>query len=72
VDLGISLADLNGPILAPGLGAQGATPADLRGTFGAAYPLVLATSSRAILAAGPAPGALRSAAEAVAASLRVP
>ncbi|MFI5085799.1 MAG: orotidine-5'-phosphate decarboxylase [Actinomycetales bacterium] len=72
VDLGISLADLNGPILAPGLGAQGATPADLRGTFGAAYPLVLATSSRAILAAGPDPAALRSAAEAVAASLRVP
>lgn len=52
-DLGIDLAAANAPILAPGLGAQGATGADLRSTFGAAYANVLATSSRDILKAGP-------------------
>ena len=52
-DLGLDLGSVRGPILAPGLGAQGATPADLRTTFGAAYPQVLGTSSRDILKAGP-------------------
>ncbi|MFJ5696736.1 orotidine-5'-phosphate decarboxylase [Arthrobacter sp. NPDC093139] len=52
-DLGLDLGAVRGPILAPGLGAQGATPADLRQTFGAAYPQVLGTSSRDILKAGP-------------------
>jgi orotidine-5'-phosphate decarboxylase len=52
-DLQLDLEAVRGPILAPGLGAQGATPADLRRTFGAAYPQVLGTSSREILAAGP-------------------
>ncbi|PYH01545.1 orotidine-5'-phosphate decarboxylase [Arthrobacter stackebrandtii] len=60
-DLGIDLAAVHGPILAPGLGAQGATGADMRETFGAAYPAVLATSSRGILAAGPDIAALRAA-----------
>ncbi len=60
-DLDIDLGAVRGPILAPGLGAQGATPADLRSTFGAAYPTVLATSSRGILAAGPTGAALRAA-----------
>jgi orotidine-5'-phosphate decarboxylase len=53
---------LNGSILAPGLGAQGATAADLRTVFGAAVPLVLPAMSREILAAGPDPAALRAAA----------
>ncbi|WOH16986.1 orotidine-5'-phosphate decarboxylase [Paenarthrobacter sp. GOM3] len=60
-DLDIDLGPVRGAILAPGLGAQGATPADLRATFGAAYPSVLATSSRGILAAGPSVAALRAA-----------
>ncbi len=60
-DLGIDLEAVNGPILAPGLGAQGATGADMRLTFGAAYPAVLASSSRGILAAGPDVAALRAA-----------
>ena len=60
-DLDIDLGPVRGAILAPGLGAQGATPADLRSTFGAAYPTVLATSSRGILAAGPTRAALRAA-----------
>ena len=64
VELGLDLDAVHGPILAPGLGAQGATPADLRSTFGAAYPAVLATSSRGILAAGPTIAGLRSATEA--------
>jgi orotidine-5'-phosphate decarboxylase len=61
-DLGMDLAAVRGPILAPGLGAQGATPADLRATFGTAYSQVLGTSSRDILAAGPGLGGLRDAA----------
>lgn len=61
-DLGLDLPAVRGPILAPGLGAQGATPADLQRTFGAAYPQVLGTSSRDILKAGPDHGSLRQAA----------
>ncbi|WP_281405736.1 orotidine-5'-phosphate decarboxylase [Arthrobacter yangruifuii] len=61
-DLEIGLAASRAPLLAPGLGAQGATAADLRKTFAAAYPQVLATSSRGILRAGPDPRSLREAA----------
>lgn len=60
-DLGIDLAAVHGPLLAPGLGAQGATGVDMRATFGTAYPAVLATSSRGILGAGPHVAALRAA-----------
>ena len=60
--LDLDLAAVRGPILAPGLGAQGATAADLRRTFGAAYPQVLGTSSRDILGAGPQQQDLRDAA----------
>ncbi|MCC9069471.1 orotidine-5'-phosphate decarboxylase [Arthrobacter cryoconiti] len=60
-DLGIDLAAVRGPILAPGLGAQGATGADMRATFGDAYQAVLATSSRGILGAGPNISALQQA-----------
>ncbi|VXB23177.1 Orotidine 5'-phosphate decarboxylase [Arthrobacter sp. 9V] len=62
-DLDIDLGPVRGAILAPGLGAQGATPADLRATFGDAYPTVLATSSRGILSAGPSVADLRAATE---------
>ncbi|KUM32969.1 orotidine-5'-phosphate decarboxylase [Arthrobacter sp. EPSL27] len=62
-DLGLDLAAVCGPILAPGLGAQGATAADLRRTFGSAYGQVLGTSSRDILGAGPQVQALRDAAQ---------
>jgi len=61
-DLQVDLQAVRGPVLAPGLGAQGATPADLRKTFGAAYPQVLGTSSRDILAAGPGRPGLQDAA----------
>ena len=68
--LGIDLAAANSPVLAPGLGAQGATAADLRRTFGAALPQVLASSSREVLSAGPDVVALRAAATATAYQLR--
>ncbi|RBY85698.1 orotidine-5'-phosphate decarboxylase [Blastococcus sp. TF02A-30] len=61
-ELDVDLAGLGGPVLAPGLGAQGGTPADLRRLFGGA-PLVVPTVSRDVLGAGPDPAALRSAAE---------
>ncbi|NAZ76509.1 orotidine-5'-phosphate decarboxylase, partial [Kineococcus sp. T13] len=60
-DLGIDLAAVNGPLLAPGFGAQGATAEDLRRVFGQARHLVLAASSREVLRAGPDAAALRGA-----------
>ena len=44
-DLGVDLPGMAGPILAPGLGAQGATAADVRSVFSGALPQVLASSS---------------------------
>ena len=61
-DLDIDLAASAAPILAPGLGAQGATGEDLRRVFGEALPQVLPNASRSILAAGPSMTALRAAA----------
>ena len=51
--LGLDLAGVRGALLAPGFGAQGATAESMRAGFGAAWPAVLATSSRAILRGGP-------------------
>ncbi|MFZ2239101.1 MAG: orotidine-5'-phosphate decarboxylase [Gordonia amarae] len=62
---GLDLAALNGPILSPGLGAQGATAADIPEVFaGADTRWVLPASSRGVLAAGPDVAALRAACEA--------
>lgn len=52
-ELGVDLAAANAPILAPGVGAQGADADDLRQVFGAALGHVLPSSSREILSAGP-------------------
>ena len=60
--LGLDLAAVRGPLLAPGVGAQGAGPAELRAVFGAARGAVLASSSRGVLVAGPQVTALRTAA----------
>jgi len=58
------LGGLGGVVLAPGLGAQGATPADAGRLFGGCAPgTVLPSSSRALLSAGPDVVALRSAAK---------
>lgn len=69
-DLGIDLAAANAPLLAPGVGAQGGTAADLRRVFGAALPNVLASSSREVLSAGPGVAALRDQAQRTADVLR--
>ncbi len=67
-DLGIDLAASRAPLLAPGVGAQGAGGAELRRVFGDALPQVLASSSREVLAAGPDPAQVRAAAERTAAT----
>jgi orotidine-5'-phosphate decarboxylase len=54
--------DFNGPILAPGYGAQGGTTADIRRIFGSAAGVVLASSSRELLRLGPDRDAMRDAA----------
>jgi orotidine-5'-phosphate decarboxylase len=56
--------DINGPILAPGLGAQGGTVSDLRRVFGPAVRRVIPATARDVLAAGPDVAALRAAAQA--------
>jgi orotidine-5'-phosphate decarboxylase len=61
-DLDVDLDGLGGPILAPGLGAQGGSVADLRRLFGTGRAVV-PTVSRDVLAAGPDAGALRAAAD---------
>jgi orotidine-5'-phosphate decarboxylase len=67
-ELDVDLDGLGGPILAPGLGAQGGSAADLRRLFGAGH-VVVPTVSRDVLAAGPDPAALRAAADRWAAEL---
>lgn len=68
--VGATLGDLSsydlrmgGPLLAPGIGAQGATPADLPRVFGAAVRNVLPNVSRSVLRHGPDVGALRDVSE---------
>jgi len=51
--------DVNGPLLAPGMGAQGGAALGLRAVFGAALPAVAPSASREVLAAGPSVAALR-------------
>lgn len=60
--LGVDLAAVRGPLLAPGVGAQGAGPAELAAVFGDARSAVLASSSRGVLTAGPSVRSLRDAA----------
>ncbi len=70
LDLDIDLATMGGAILAPGIGAQGATVEDLGRTFGKANGNVLASLSREILWAGPEVKAMRKATERTVAELR--
>ncbi len=67
--LGLDLAGMGGPFLAPGVGAQGGTADSLRCVFGAALPHVLAASSREVLGAGPSVAALTTRARETAATL---
>ncbi|TQS41630.1 orotidine-5'-phosphate decarboxylase [Cryptosporangium phraense] len=59
-ETGHDLSRVNGPFLAPGLGAQGATADDLRAVFGDARRAVLPSVSREVLRAGPDRASLRS------------
>lgn len=75
--VGATLGDLssydlaiNGPLLAPGIGAQGATPADLPGVFGDAVRNVVPSVSRGVLRHGPDVVGLRVAASGFADEIR--
>ncbi|MEV8319753.1 orotidine-5'-phosphate decarboxylase [Streptomyces sp. NPDC059900] len=75
--VGATLGDLssydlavNGPLLAPGIGAQGATPADLPGVFGDAVRNVVPSVSRGVLRHGPDAAGLRGAASRFADEIR--
>ncbi|GAA4792361.1 orotidine-5'-phosphate decarboxylase [Actinomycetospora chlora] len=77
-DHGLDLDALGGPVLVPGLGAQGGTPGDVAaafgasgatGTLGAAGGPVVPVSAREVLTAGPDHGALRAAVGALNGSL---
>ena len=61
-DLGSESLDVNGPLLVPGIGAQGGTVDDVRRIFGRAVRNVLPSSSREVLGAGPDKVALHDAA----------
>ena len=52
---------IGGPLLVPGIGAQGGTADDVRRIFAGVLDLVLPSSSREVLGAGPDPGRLRAA-----------
>jgi orotidine-5'-phosphate decarboxylase len=60
--------DVHGPLLVPGIGAQGGTADDVRRIFDGVLDQVLPSSSREILGAGPDPARLRAAAEQVSAT----
>ncbi|MCB2413092.1 orotidine-5'-phosphate decarboxylase [Demequina sp. TTPB684] len=64
--LGIDLGAVNGPLLSPGVGAQGASPAEVADVFGSARSRVLVSQSRGVLMAGPFVEKLRGAIQAAA------
>jgi orotidine-5'-phosphate decarboxylase len=66
----LDLASAQALFLAPGVGAQGATPQDVARVFAACPDRVMPSASRSLLAAGPDPGALRDGAAALAAEFR--
>ncbi|HEU4362239.1 MAG TPA: orotidine-5'-phosphate decarboxylase [Mycobacterium sp.] len=57
------VSGLGGPVLVPGVGAQGGRPEGLRNLGGAAPGQLLPAVSREVLRTGPGPAALRAAAE---------
>jgi orotidine-5'-phosphate decarboxylase len=66
----LDLAAANCLFLAPGVGAQGATPADVAAVFAACPDRVMPSASRSLLSAGPDVARLRDALSALAAELR--
>ncbi|ATL86767.1 orotidine-5'-phosphate decarboxylase [Streptomyces malaysiensis subsp. malaysiensis] len=68
-EAGADLA-IDGPLLAPGIGAQGATPADLPAVFGPAVRNVVPSVSRGVLRHGPDAASLVEAASRMADEVR--
>ncbi|WP_299058099.1 orotidine-5'-phosphate decarboxylase [uncultured Nocardioides sp.] len=66
-----SLLDIGGPLLLPGVGAQGAGVDDVRRLVGEAAPAALPSTSREVLGAGPDPAALADACRAAQAQAAV-
>jgi orotidine-5'-phosphate decarboxylase len=66
----LDLAAANALFLAPGVGAQGATPADVAHVFRSCPDRVMPSASRSLLAAGPDVGRLRDTVSALAAEFR--
>jgi orotidine-5'-phosphate decarboxylase len=66
----LDLAGAGGLFLAPGIGAQGATPQDVAEVFAACPDRVMPSASRSLLAAGPDEARLRGAVAALAAEFR--
>jgi orotidine-5'-phosphate decarboxylase len=66
----LDLAAANCLFLAPGVGAQGATPADVATVFAACRDRVMPSASRSLLSAGPEVRGLRDAVSALAAEFR--
>lgn len=69
-DTGHDLSKVGGPLLAPGLGAQGATPDDLRSVFSGNLSAVLPSYSREVLGHGPDTASLHAAVDRVLAECR--
>jgi orotidine-5'-phosphate decarboxylase len=65
---GHDLSRLRGPLLVPGLGAQGGHPEGLREILGEDLSAVVPSYSREVLSAGPTVAGLRAAADRVAAA----
>jgi orotidine-5'-phosphate decarboxylase len=66
----LDLAAANCLFLAPGVGAQGATPADVAAVFAACPDRVMPSASRSLLSAGPRVSRLRDEVSALAAEFR--
>ena len=66
----LDLASAQALFLAPGVGAQGATPEDVARVFAACPDRVMPSASRSLLLAGPDIGALQDRAAAMAAEFR--
>ncbi|THV38713.1 orotidine-5'-phosphate decarboxylase [Glycomyces buryatensis] len=69
-DTAHDLSDFNGPILVPGMGAQGGRPSDLPRVLGPAVNFAIPAYSRQIAQPGPAVASIRSAVEALQAECR--
>jgi orotidine-5'-phosphate decarboxylase len=66
----LPLTSMNGLFLAPGIGAQGYRPDDVKRTFAACPDRVMPSASRSLLAAGPDPSRLRDTVGAMATEFR--